>query len=129
MTTKLSAEQVKQASTILTNLDNLAETVKAKFASWGMTQEQAKTVVNGLDKVADDFERSTFGEESLKRRQQEVVAAVLQRDSDEPYMDTFKNPHQPIQTDADEPYMGAYGDDQSSAVDTGKEEDGTPLVP
>jgi len=129
MTTKLSAEQSKQASDILTNLDNLAETVKAKFASWGMTKGDAKKVVNGLDAVADNFERSTFGEESLQRRKQEVLAAVLQRDSDEPYMDTFKNPHQPVQTDADEPYMGAYGDDQSSAVDTGKAEDGKALVP
>lgn len=129
MPTKLSAEQSKQASDILTTLDNVAEIVKAKFASWGMDQDEAKQVVNGLDEVADNFERSTFGEESFQHRQQEVLAAVLQRDPDEPYMDTFQNPHQPIQTDADEPYMGAYGDDQSSSVDTGKEENGEPLVP
>jgi len=129
MTTKLSAEQSKQASDILTHLDNLALAVKAKFASWGMTQEDAKKVVNGLDSVADNFERATFGEESLQKRQAEICAAVIQRDSDEPYMDTFQNPHQPVQTDADEPYMGAYGDDQSSAVDTGKEENGEALVP
>ena len=129
MPTKLSAEQSKQASDVLGRIDDLAKTVQANHASWGMSFDDAKTVVNDLDKTADTFERMAFGEESLQRRRQEVLAKVIQREPDEGYMDTFQNPHQPIQTDADEPYMGAYGDDQSSAVADGKEETGEALAP
>jgi hypothetical protein len=129
MTTKLSAEQSKRASEILGRLDNLAKEIQDKHASWGMTFEAAKTVVNGLDSVADSFEKSAFGPESFERRQREILAAVVQREPDEPYMDSFKNPMEPVQTDADEPYMGAYGDDQSSAVQTGKSTAGRPLAP
>lgn len=129
MPTKLSAEQSKQASDVLGRIDDLAKTVQANHASWGMSFDDAKTVVNDLDKTADIFERMAFGEESLQRRQQEVLAKVIKREPDEGYMDTFQNPHQPVQTDADEPYMGAYGDDQSSAVADGKEETGEALAP
>ena len=57
------------------------------------------------------------------------LGEVLQRDADEGYMDTFKNPQAPIQTEADEPYMRAYSDDQSSAVHHGKSDTGRPLAP
>lgn len=129
MTTKLSAEQSKRASEILGRLDTLAKEIQEKHASWGMSFESAKKVVNGLDAVADSFEKSAFGPESFERRQREILAKVVQRDGDEPYMDNFVNPMEPIQTDADEPYMGAYGDDQSSAVQDGKSTVGRPLAP
>lgn len=124
-----TAEQSKYASEILTRLDKLAEDIQKHHDAWGMTMKAAKGVVNHLDSVADDFEKAAFGENSLQRRQQEILAAVIQRDSDEPYMDNFRNPQQPEQTDADEPYMSAYNDDQSSAVEMGRVMNGRPLVP
>lgn len=129
MTTKLSAEQSKRASEILGRLDAIAKEIQDRHASWGMSFEAAKKVVNGLDAIADSFERTAFGQESFERRQREVLGAVIQRDSDEPYMDAFQNTMDPIQTDADEPYMGAYNDDQSSAVQGGKSTVGRPLAP
>lgn len=129
MTTKLSAEQSKRASEILGRLDTLAKEIQEKHASWGMSFDNAKKVVNGLDSVADSFEKAAFGSESFERRQREILAKVVQREADEPYMDNFVNPMEPIQTDADEPYMGAYGDDQSSAVQDGKSTVGRPLAP
>jgi hypothetical protein len=129
MTTKLSEDQSKKASEILGRYDKLAKDIQQNFASWGMDFEDARVAVNKLDAAADAFEKGAFGEASLQHRQIEVVAKVLQKDPDEPYMDAFQNIHQPHQTDGDEPYMGAYGDDESSAVETGKEENGEALAP
>ncbi len=99
-------------------------------------------MVGDLDTVADKVEAASFSPEQLQARQAKVVAAnvakeqakkaqVLQRDSDEGYMATFANPMKPIEGDADEkPYMGLYGDDQSSAVHHGKqEENGRAIAP
>lgn len=128
---KLSKEQSVAASHMLGRMDTLAQTVMQRYASWGMSQEDAKRVVNALDSVADDFERCAFGEESLQARQIEVLkqAKVIQQDSDESYMGTFNAPTAPIQTDGDEPYMQAYKDDQTTAVNSGKSTVGRPLAP
>lgn len=131
MTTKLSTEQKKQASELLGRLDRIASEIQANHASWGMSFADAKALVNGLDKVADDLERGTFGDVSLQRRQVEILksAKVIQKDSDESYMDTFNSPSKPHQTDGDEPYMSAYADDDTAGVNAGKSTTGRPLAP
>lgn len=131
MTTKLSDDQVKTANELLSRLDKVAADIQANHASWGMSFDDAKGLVNGLDKTADALESRIFGERSLQRRQVQLLksAKVIQKDSDEKYMDTFSNPMKPIQTDADEGYMSAYADDQSSAVESGKSTTGRPLAP
>lgn len=148
---KLSNEQRTKADQILGRLDNIANQIQAKYASWGLNMNQAKGIVQSLDKTADEIETLFYGEASLQRRQAEIAvtdpkfslaarqqlgektfgkaAAVLQRDPDEIYMDTFINPMKPIQTDADEPYMSAYSDDQSEAVSDGEDMNGRDLVP
>jgi hypothetical protein len=122
MSTKLAAQHADQ---VLARLDKIAKVIQERHATWGMPFELAKAIVNDLDRTADEIEKASFGEESFLRRQAEVI----QKDSDEPYMDTFRNPMQPRQTDADEPYMAAYKDDQSSAVDHGVSTSGRPLAP
>lgn len=131
MSSKLSAEQIKQADITLGRVDKIAAEIQANHAAWGMPFEQAKALVNSFDKLADDLEASLFGADSLQARQIEVLktAKVIQKDSDESYMETFNKPTAPIQTDADEPYMAAYADDQSSAVNNGKSTTGRPLAP
>ena len=129
MTPKFASQD---ADRILARLDRIAATVQDKYASWGMPFEQAKEIVNALDKTADEIEAASFGRSSLARRQAEIMsrsAAVIQRDSDEAYMDTFKNPMQPHQVDADEKYMSLYKDDQSSAVGLGESMTGRKLAP
>ena len=129
MTVKFASQD---ADRILARLDRIAATVQDKYASWGMPFEQAKQIVNALDKTADEIEAASFGGESLARRKAEILgktAAVLQREADEPYMDTFKNPMQPRQVDADEKYMSLYKDDQSSAVGSGESSTGRKLAP
>ena len=148
---KLSSDQKKQANTMLTRLDKVAQDIQANAQQWGIPFNNAKAIVNALDKTADDLEKIAFGTDSLARRQAEMAfedrglakaakaavgpvvyakaAKVLQRDADEAYMDTFKNPMQPHETDADEPYMSAYSDDQSSGVGEGVESAGDDLVP
>ena len=115
----------QDADRILGRLDRIAHTIQVKHESWGMPFEAAKQLVNAVDKTADEIETAAFGKESLMNRQAEVI----QRDSDEKYMDTFRNPMEPVQTESDEPYMRAYGDDQSSAVNHGKSTTGRPLAP
>jgi hypothetical protein len=116
----------QDADAILTRLDKLAGHIQQNHEAWGMPFDTAKGIVNELDKVADAVEESTFGKESMMRRQ----AEVLQRDSDEKYMDTFKNPMEPLQREADEPYMSAYGmPDQSSVVLHGQDSTGRKLAP
>jgi hypothetical protein len=122
MSIKLSAQHAEQ---VLARLDRIAGQIQEKHASWGMPFDVAKEVVNDLDRTADEIEQASFGKESFTRRQ----AEVLQREPDESYMDTFRNPMQPRQTDSDEPYMSAYKDDQSSAVNHGQSTSGKPLAP
>jgi hypothetical protein len=122
----------QDADRILARLDHMAATVQNRYASWGMPFEEAKEIVNALDKTADAIEAASFGRASLARRQAEIMgrtAAVLHRDADEAYMDTFKNPMQPRQVDADEKYMSLYKDDQSSAVGSGQSSTGRRLAP
>jgi hypothetical protein len=119
---KFAAEQ---ANGMLTRLDKIARKIQAEHESWGMPFALAKAIVNDLDRTADEIEVVAFGKESFEKRQAEVIL----KNPDEPYMDTFGNPMAPVQTDADEPYMRAYADDQSSAVNHGKAENGRPLAP
>jgi hypothetical protein len=122
MSIKLAAENAEKA---LARIDHIAGQIQKKYASMGLSFETAKALVNDLDRVADEIEVGSFGKESFVRRQAEVV----QRDADEPYMETFRSPMAPKQTDADEPYMSAYKDDQTSAVNHGESTTGRPLAP
>lgn len=131
----LSKEAKTKVDSVLGRLDKMAGFIQANHGKWGMDFETAKALVNNLDVVADEVEKLAYGPESLERRQIEVVKAassktaeVITRNPDEPYMDTFKNPMQPVMTNADEPYMSAYADDQSSAVIHGKSEVNRPLT-
>jgi len=125
---KIAADK---ANELLGRLDRLASKIQERHASWGMPFEAARDIVNDLDKVADEIEEQAFGKESMLRRQVEVLktAKVLEKDADEAYMGAYENPMKPHQVDADEPYMKAYGDDQSSAVRSGKSSSGRPLAP
>jgi len=127
----MSKQAKAKVDSILGRLDKMAGFIQENREKLGMDFSTAKELVNGLDVVADEIEKMAYGPESLSRRQVEVLktAEVIQRDADESYMDTFKNPMQPIQTNGDEPYMSAYGDDQSSAVNHGKSTSGRPLAP
>lgn len=120
-----------QADHFIARLDRLAATIQDNHEAWGMKFAAAKDLVQAIDKLADEFEKNAYGENSLTIRQAEVLktAEVIQRDSDEKYMDTFKSPSKPIQTEADEPYMRAYADDDTSGVIKGKAENGRPLAP
>lgn len=150
---RLSSEQKAAANNVLGHLDSLAKDIQKNHETWGLSFKAAKKLVNHLDKIADKTESLLFGAESLLSRQAELAVAsdsfkrealndglvtratlskaakVLQRDADEPYMDTFKNPMSPHETDSDEPYMAAYGDDQSSAVVEGEDDTGRELAP
>jgi hypothetical protein len=127
----LTKEAKAKVDNVLGRLDKMAGFIQANASKWSMDFDTAKGLVNNLDVVADEIEKMAYGAESAIRRQIEVLktAEVISRDSDEPYMDAFKNPMDPVMTNADEPYMSAYGDDQSSAVHHGKSTTGRPLAP
>jgi hypothetical protein len=127
---KFAAEN---ANDILTRLDKVAGVIQANYDKWGMDFETARSLVQDLDKTADEIEIASFGKESFQRRQAEVV----RREPDEPYMDTFKVNPEPVQIEADEPYMKLYdlGDpmrgrpDQSSNMLHGISTTDRPLTP
>lgn len=118
---------IEQAELALTALDTAAQVIQQGVESGQLklSFEEAKPMVQMLDHLADAIEVSSMGKQSFENRRAEVI----ERDKDEPYMDTFKNPMKPLVTDKDEPYMAAYSDDQSSAVHHGKSETGRPLAP
>ncbi len=131
----------QDADKLLSTLDQTSLTIQANFKAWGMPEADARKLCAAIDTTADEIEAASHGPESLAARQAEVVAKVakmasrakqgevIQREPDEPYMDTFKNPMAPIQTESDEPYMRAYGPpDQSSAVVHGDSTTGRPLT-
>jgi hypothetical protein len=150
---RLSSDQKATANQSLATLDKTAKLIQDNYSAWGIPFKTAKEIVNNLDKTADSVETLVFGDNSLRTRQAEIAvqsedfakaatsdglitradfakaAKVIQRDSDEGYMDTFKNPSKPIETDADEPYMSAYSDDQSAAVHEGEDSTGRDLAP
>lgn len=119
----------KVANEILTRLDHNAELISANAAKWGIPEKVANAIIRDLDLIADNVEVQAFGRESLATRQKVVLAKVIQKESDEPYMNAFENPMAPLLTNSDEPYMQAYADDQSSAVRDGKSSTGLPLAP
>lgn len=129
----MSATKIASTETVnkgLNRLDHIAKTIQDQYKAWGMPQKLARELVINIDKAADELERGVFGNDSFEKRQFEILkeAKVIQKDSDESYMDTFGNPMRPHQTDSDEPYMNAYADDQSSAVRGGKSTTGVPLA-
>jgi hypothetical protein len=131
---KKVALQTSDADKVLARLDRMAKIIQEKHKTWGMRYVVAKSLVNEIDRIADSLETVTYGPESMLARQANVMglskdAKVFERDSDEAYMTTFDNPMSPHQVEADEPYMKAYGDDQSSAVLSGKATNGRPLAP
>jgi hypothetical protein len=122
----------EEASKVLTRLDRIAQVIQDNHEKWGMNFEAARAVVNEIDKVADEVELHAYGPEHMFQRQVHVLrqAKVLQKDSDEGYMDTFNAPTAPVQTDADEnEYMSLFKDDQTIAVESGKAINGRPLAP
>ena len=148
--TKLATADIPVIEESLTRLDKMAAWVQSNYQDWGLDFEVAKTLVQGLDKVADRVEKVAFGEASMVRRQAEVMglkaakeededddddkgddktAAVEQQDPDEPYMSAYDNTVGVIQTESDEPYMTQFSDDQSSAVGEGIDSSGRPLAP
>ena len=114
-----------EANAILGRLDKISTYIQKNAEKMGMPFEDAKGIVNDLDRTADEIELAAFGKDSMLQRQAEVI----QKESDEPYMATFENPQSPVQTEADEPYMSAYSSDDSSGVHHGKDESGKPLAP
>lgn len=123
----------EEASQILGRLDHMAASIQDNHEKWKIPFVVARALVNSIDKVADEIEVASMGPESLLKRQVHTLAKegkVVQKDSDESYMDTFNAPMAPIQTDADEnSYMSLFKDDQSQAVETGKSTTGRPLAP
>lgn len=100
------------ANEVLKKLENIADTVEQLRDKGKVNPRFATDLIQQLDSYADKFHIAAFGEESFRQHQ----ARVLQRDKDEPWMDTFDKPFGVHQRDADESYMESYDVDQSTNV-------------
>lgn len=98
--------QKQIANRVLSTLDNTAEQLEALAKAGKIDPKLASTIAHDIDAFADKFEVAVFGKDNLMKRASKLrQAKVIQRDSDEKYMESFKNPIKTITTDADEPYM------------------------
>ncbi len=108
----------EDANSVLGFLDKLGNAVQKDPGRFGLTPIGAKVAMSYIDSSADDFEKKTFGEESMAIRAAELRrrAEDMQTEPDEPYMGTFDNPQAPIQTEPDEPFMGEFNTDTTGEV-------------
>lgn len=123
-------QQKQIANRVLSTLDSTAEQLEGLAKAGKIDPRLATAITRDIDAFADKFEVAVYGKENLQKRASRLIQAkVVQRDSDEQYMETFKNPIKPITTDADEKYMhtaehgynstkdqGTYDVDRSSTV-------------
>jgi hypothetical protein len=94
----------KNASAILTRLDSTATVIEKLAKAGKLNPRAASQMVRDIDTLADKVQVAAYGQEQFAAYQTKV-AKVLQKDSDEKYMDTFENPNKVVQSDQDEPYM------------------------
>lgn len=103
------------ANRVLTNLDHTAAKIEKLAAAGKIEPRVAAELVRDLDAFADNFQVAAFGAEKFAAHKAKV-AKVLQRDSDEKFMDTFSNPNKLIEGDSDEGFMKEFNTDNSSDV-------------
>jgi len=96
--------QKQIANKVLANLDETANRIDGLAKAGKIDPRLAAALTRDIDSFADKFQVAAFGPDSLGRHAAKV-AKVLQKDSDEKYMDTFDNPNKVIQSDADEKFM------------------------
>lgn len=101
------AIQKQTANQVLTSLDRSSNMIEALVKAKRLDPKLGFKLVREIDGFADRFQIAAFGMAAFKRHQAHMArqAKVIQKDSDEKYMDTFDNPNKVIQSDADEPYM------------------------
>lgn len=114
----------KSANQVLQILDDTAKRMEKLKVAGKIDPKVADGIVREIDTFADRVQIAAFGKESFQR----FVSKVIQKDSDEKFMDTFDNPNKVIQSDSDEPYMHkAPPSFNSKGIDT-YDQDGTSAV-
>jgi len=103
----------KLANSVLRKLDETAGMLEKLSKQGKIEPRVAAELVRNIDAFADKFQVAAYGEESFKAYQNKV-GKVIQREPDEPYMDTFQNPQKVIESDPDEPYMHESGPSYNS---------------
>ena len=91
----------KNAKMLTDRLDTIANQVQKRYEAMGLTKQAAYDFCMYLDQTSDLVERT---------------AKTLDREPDEPYMDTFDHPMAPHEMEADEPYMRHFEDDNDSQL-------------
>ena len=102
----------KIANRVLTNLDHTASRIEALAKQGKIEPRTASALVREIDTFADKFQVAAYGLDKFRALQ----AHVLQRDSDEKFMDTFENPNKLISGDSDEGFMKEFDVDVTNAV-------------
>lgn len=95
------------ANKVLANLDSSANELERLASLKGIRPEVAAeltALAKGLDEYSDRLQVAAFGQQSLDSWKAKL-SKVIQRDSDEKFMDTYDNPQKVIQSDADEKFL------------------------
>ena len=93
------------AGKILSRLESTANDVETLAKAGKIDPKVAAELTRNIDSFSDRLEIAAFGQDAFNARR----AKVLQRDPDEPWMDTFENPQKVIEGEPDEPYMHESG--------------------
>lgn len=91
----------KQAAVLTKRLDKIANYVQRHYDQFGMSKKAAYNFCLYVDQTSDHLEK---------------VATTLERDPDEPYMDSFNTPKSPVEMEPDEPYMMEYDNDRDDQL-------------
>lgn len=94
------------ANRVLTSLDRSAATLEKLVGEGKIDSKLAAALVRDIDTFADRFQIAAFGQEAFERYQARMRSAkVIQKDSDEKFMDTYDNPNKVISEGTDQPYL------------------------
>jgi hypothetical protein len=114
-------QQKQIANRVLHTLETTADQLDGLAKAGKIDPRLAAHLTHDIDAFSDKFEVAVYGKENLQRRASRLIQAkVIQRDSDEKYMETFKNPIKTITTDTDEKYMhtAEHGYNSTKNIDT-----------
>lgn len=99
----------RQVLAYVRQLDALADKVERTYRDMGLTQKQASAFVYQVDSLSDHIMEANGMDPQALANEDVVDSMVIQRDEDEPYLDTFGQPAVHMR-DEDEPYVDHMND-------------------
>lgn len=93
------------------HLDKIADEIERNFEAYQLSEKQAQEFIHSIDSLSDHMMAAHgINPQALSIHDDVREALVVERNADEPYMDTFGQPSV-LEHDADETYVKEHMDD------------------